>query len=232
MKAIVNESVGLRFLNHIHTVCDALVRYIQNTNMPMQMTSDDIRNYESSEKCYCCYNQYKYKKCTYDGMYVSAVCMECDVKMRKKEYNLLTKFYDFAHVLTEEERVLAEKISRRVTKCIQSQAEYNKFNESPQCSEYQSAFKVRDHDHLTGRYRGSACTACNIKLKLMSRIPIIFNICSEYDSHFIIPELTRFINENKYLSRKTEKETPYTTEELASNFDNFFGNLWLDYYYS
>ena len=84
------------------------------------MASDDIRNCESSEKCYCCYNQYKHKKCTYDGKYVSAVCMECDVKMRKKEYNLLTKFYDFPHVLTEEERVLAKKISRRVTQCILS----------------------------------------------------------------------------------------------------------------
>ena len=77
-----NEIVGLRFLNNIHVVCDALVRYIQNTNIPM--TTDDIRNYESSEKCYCCYNQYRHKKCTYDGKYVSSVCMECDVKMRKK----------------------------------------------------------------------------------------------------------------------------------------------------
>lgn len=51
--------------------------------------------------------------------------------------------------------------------------------------------KVKDHDHLTGLYRGPACNSCNINYKLPKFIPIVFHNLQKYDSHFIIPELGR-----------------------------------------
>ena len=35
--------------------------------------------------------------------------------------------------------------------------------------------KVRDHCHITGKYRGSAHRDCNINLKLNHKIPVIFH---------------------------------------------------------
>ena len=35
--------------------------------------------------------------------------------------------------------------------------------------------KVRDHCHITGKYRGSAHRDCNINLKLNHQIPVIFH---------------------------------------------------------
>lgn len=51
--------------------------------------------------------------------------------------------------------------------------------------------KVRDHDHLTGCFRGAACNACNINYKLPKFIPVVLHNLSRYDAHFIIPELGR-----------------------------------------
>ena len=49
--------------------------------------------------------------------------------------------------------------------------------------------KVRDHCHITGKYRGSAHQECNLKLKLDAsklKVPVIFHNLRGYDSHFIM----------------------------------------------
>ena len=43
--------------------------------------------------------------------------------------------------------------------------------------------KVRDHCHITRKYRGSAYRDCNIKLKLDHKIPIVFH---NYDYHLVM----------------------------------------------
>ena len=35
--------------------------------------------------------------------------------------------------------------------------------------------KVRDHCHITGKYRGAAHWSCNINLNLTKKIPVIFH---------------------------------------------------------
>ena len=51
--------------------------------------------------------------------------------------------------------------------------------------------KVRDHDHLTGKYRGAAHNKCNLncKKKSSSFVPIFFHNFSGYDCHLIFEEL-------------------------------------------
>ena len=52
--------------------------------------------------------------------------------------------------------------------------------------------KVRDHCHITGKYRGPAHWSCNINLKLSRKIPVIFHNLRGYDSHLIIQEICKF----------------------------------------
>ena len=59
--------------------------------------------------------------------------------------------------------------------------------------------KVRDHDHLTGKYRGAAHNICNINCKQRSSsfVPIFFHNFSGYDCHLIFEELlTEAYNQN------------------------------------
>ena len=69
--------------------------------------------------------------------------------------------------------------------------------------------RVRDHCHLTGRYRGPAHSNCNLNYKDTYCIPIVFHNLSGYDAHFIIEEIaTAFegridllpITKEKYIS--------------------------------
>ena len=45
--------------------------------------------------------------------------------------------------------------------------------------------KVRDHDHVTGEFRGAANKNCNLALRRTCRIPVFFHNFRGYDSHFI-----------------------------------------------
>ena len=64
---------------------------------------------------------------------------------------------------------------------------------------------VRDHCHVTGKYRGSAHQSCNLKLQISAekiKIPVVFHNLKGYDSHFIINELGNIIQKAK----ETEEE--------------------------
>ena len=47
-------------------------------------------------------------------------------------------------------------------------------------------FKVRDHDHRTGQYRGAAHTKCNILYYSNRYLPVFFHNLKGYDSHHIL----------------------------------------------
>ena len=52
--------------------------------------------------------------------------------------------------------------------------------------------KVRDHCHVTGKYRAFAHRYCNNNFKLSHKIPLVFHNLKNYDSHVIMRELGKF----------------------------------------
>ena len=54
--------------------------------------------------------------------------------------------------------------------------------------------KVRDHCHISEKYRGAAHWSCNINLKISKKSPVIYHNLKGYDSHLIFKELSRFNN--------------------------------------
>ena len=69
-------------------------------------------------------------------------------------------------------------------------------------------YPVRDHCHITGKYRGSAHNNCNLQMRIDAKkikIPVIFHNLKGYDSHFIIKKLGKNTN----------------ISVIAQNFENY-----------
>ena len=71
-----------------------------------------------------------------------------------------------------------------------------RFQSSNKCCIWNKLFdvgdnKVRDHCHITGKYRRSAHWSCNINLKLTKKFPVIFYHLRGYDRHLIMQEICK-----------------------------------------
>ena len=67
-------------------------------------------------------------------------------------------------------------------------------------------YKVRNHCHYAGKYRGAAHNICNLRYKIPKEIPVVFHNGSTYDYHFIIKELVKKFDGNfECLGENTEK---------------------------
>lgn len=70
--------------------------------------------------------------------------------------------------------------------------------------------RVRDHCHLTGRYRGAAHNYCNLMFKLPKFIPIFFHNLSGYDCHLFITKLGEAHGALKIIAKNKESYVSFT----------------------
>ena len=52
--------------------------------------------------------------------------------------------------------------------------------------------KVRDHCHVTGKFRGASHRGCNVNFRLAKKVLVIVHNLRSYDSHLIFCELNKF----------------------------------------
>ena len=65
--------------------------------------------------------------------------------------------------------------------------------------------KIRDHCHVTGKFRGTAHKSCKLSFKRTKKVPVIFHNLRSYDSHLIFHELDKFDVKIKVIPNGLEK---------------------------
>ena len=76
---------------------------------------------------------------------------------------------------------------------------------------------MRDHDHMTGKYRGAAHNECNFKLKLNPKtmpMQVIFHNLKGYDGHLLMQAMARVRGEIKCIPTNTEKYISFSLGNL------------------
>ena len=106
---------------------------------------------------------------------------------------------------------------------ILSKYEEEEFQESTECyicgKEFDSENKVREHNHLSGKYRGAACQSCNTKEGKTSKlIPVFFHNGSNYDFHFIIEELMKYEDDYNKVQLLSKNSENYISIDYGSNY--------------
>ena len=106
--------------------------------------------------------------------------------------------YEFSRAILKEYEYCRKVMNKHFNKnLIMSEEEEHLFQQSNSCWICKKLIdndeeKVRDHCHVTGKFRGAAHWSCNINLQLTKKAPIIFHNLKGYDSHLIFCELYKF----------------------------------------
>ncbi|KAB0797146.1 hypothetical protein PPYR_08140 [Photinus pyralis] len=107
-----------------------------------------------------------------------------------------------------------------------SEDELRMYDESRTCFICQNPFdndstnpKVKDHCHITGKYRGSAHATCNLNYKIPNFIPVVFHNLSGYDSHLFVKELGADTEDIDVIPTSTEKYITFSKRVLVDEVD-------------
>ena len=81
--------------------------------------------------------------------------------------------------------------------------------------------RVRDHCHVTGKYRGSAHKDCNLNFKLTDKIPVVFHNLKGYDSHFIMQEIGNIVKKNAIFDKEGKKVYEMSINVIPCNMEKY-----------
>ena len=105
--------------------------------------------------------------------------------------------YEFTRAILEEYKYCKKIMKKHFNKNLIMNEEEYLFQQSNSCCICGKLIdndnkKVKDHCHVTGKFRGAAHWSCNINFQLTKKIPVIFHNLRGYDSHLIFSELNKF----------------------------------------
>ena len=132
---------------------------------------------------------------------------------------------EFCKHLEMETQEIYNKYFKEIIPLRMTQNDVNKYEESNVCHICEETIdvddvKVKDHNHLTGKFVGAAHQNCNINFKEPSFIPIVFHNLSGYDAHLFIKLLGVSEGEINCIADNEEKYISFTKKIQVNSFVN------------
>ena len=155
-----------------------------------------------------------YQKHTDCGYGYKVVCCYVDKYTKPVQiYRGEKTVYKFMEKMLEEVKYCKQTMKRCFNKPLKMTSDdivaFEKATECHICNKKytEKDIRVRDHCHITGKYRGSAHQECNLQLRINPdeiKIPVIFHNLRGYDSHFIMQEIGAIVKNHTYKNKKGE----------------------------
>ena len=188
----------------IYADFEAITKMVQGCKQSEEM--EDEKNKRSYTEAYQTHEDcgYGYKVvCCYRERYSKPI----------QTYRGENAVYKFMEKMLEEVEYCKAVIKKRFNKpLVMTEDDEQRFRTMDGCHICGNKYtdkdvRVRDHCHITGKFRGSAHQECNLKLRIKPediKIPVIFHNLHGYDSHFIMQQIGE-IAKNMHIQIKKEK---------------------------
>ena len=85
------------------------------------------------------------------------------------------------------------------------------------CNDELGEVRVRDHCHLSDKFRGAAHEICNLKYKVPKFFPVVFHNLSGYDSHLFIKILGNSEGDISCIPNNEENYISFTSRSSLTN---------------
>ena len=222
----------------VYTDFECLIKPIQSCEPDDKKSY--TKQYQKHERSSFCY----YIKCFDDEVY----------KPKKVSYTGEDAARKFVEMLEEDIKIIAD-IPGKIIFGKEEKERYEKETKCWICKEEfndDKNYKVRDHCHFTGRYRGAAHNSSNLKYRKPNFTPVVFHNLSGYDGHLFIKNLgfsagnidcipnneeryisfTKRIQVGSYMSKKGENKPLHhqirffdSCKFMAASLDSLVNNL-------
>ena len=171
-----------------------------------------------------------YQKHTDCGFGYKVVCCYDDKYSQPlKIYRGEKAVYTFLEYMLDEVKYCKKVMKKEFNKPLKmTKEDEKKFQKAEECYICDKKYtdkdiRVRDHCHITGKYRGSAHQECNLQLKLNPekvKIPVIFHNLRGYDSHFIMQEIGAIVKDYEY-TNKDGKKCQMNINAIPNNMEKY-----------
>ena len=171
-----------------------------------------------------------YQKHTDCGFGYKVVCCYDDKYSQPlKIYRGEKAVYTFLEYMLDEVKYCKKIVKQQFNKPLRmTKEDEDKFKIADECHICSKKYtdkdiRVRDHCHITGKYRGSAHQECNLKLRVNPeevKIPVIFHNLRGYDSHFIMQEIGAIVKDYEY-TNKDGKKCQMNINAIPNNMEKY-----------
>ena len=203
----------------IYADFEAITKKVQSCEQSKEMKNEKNKRhteaYQTHEDC-----GYGYKVvCCYDDKYSK------HTRIHRGE----NAVYKFMEKMLEEVEYCKAVIKKRFNKpLVMTEVDEQHFKTMDGCHICGEKYtdkdvRVRDHCHITGKFRGSAHQECNLKLRIKPediKIPVIFHNLCGYDSHFIMQQIGETARKHGYTNKKGEKQD-LNINAIPSNMEKY-----------
>ena len=204
----------------IYADFEAITKKVQGCEQSEEMKNEKNKRsyteaYQTHEDC-----GYGYKVvCCYDDKYSKCTCV----------YRGENAVYKFMEKMLEEVKYCKTVIKKHFNKpLVMTEVDEQNFKSMDRCHICGEKYtdkdvRVRDHCHITGKFRGSANQECNLKLRIKPeniKILVIFHNLCGYNSHFIMQQIGEMANKHGYTNKKGEKQD-FNINAIPNNMEKY-----------
>ena len=217
------ESNILSFRNHNHSMKTPFVIYADFESITRKIANtepEDSRSYTIQYQKHIPSGFCYYIKCSFDSSYDKKVI-----------YTKQSEDEDISQIFVEKlERDIRKiyhkfKFSKKMVLTEEDEVNFEKAKECHICEKLLGKDRVRDHCHLSGKFRGAAHNACNINYKIPKFFPVIFHNLSGYDSHLFIKNLGTTAGNISCIPNNEEKYISFTKQIIVDTFSKDGRNI-------